>query len=58
MRCPWQVRSLLVDTRTPYVVDYASEYGGNTAHYMHRSVATAGEKGPWRETTGATFGVE
>jgi len=37
---------LLVDTRTPYVVDYQGQDGGETAHYMLRWVATTGEKGP------------
>lgn len=43
--------------RTPYAVDYVGEYGRNTGLDMLRWVGTTGEKGPWRETSGATVGV-
>ncbi|MCK4660107.1 MAG: hypothetical protein KAV82_11350 [Phycisphaerae bacterium] len=43
---PVELSFLLVDTRTPYVVDYLGEDGGKTAHYILRWVATTGEKGP------------
>ncbi len=44
---PSELSFLLVDTRTPYVVDYPGQDGGKTAHYMLRWVATTGEKGLW-----------
>lgn len=46
-----------MDTRTPYMVDFPTEDGGKTAHYMLRSVTTTGEKGPWSQTGSATIGA-
>ncbi len=44
-RHPSERNSLLLSTRTPYTVDYASEGGGKAAHNMLRWVAATSGKG-------------
>ena len=54
---PSELSFLSVDTRTPYVANFAGADGGQTAHYMLRWVSTSGEMGPWSETASATIGA-
>lgn len=46
---------LALDTRTPYLAEYAGADAGKTAHYWLRWVSSRGEKGPWSETVSATI---
>jgi len=52
---PSELSFVGLDTATPYMVEYAGEDGGKTAHYMLRWVRSDGEKGPWSETVSATI---
>jgi hypothetical protein len=54
---PSELTFLALDTRTPYVADYASTDAGQSAHYMLRWVNSRGEKGPWSQTVSATIGA-
>ena len=49
------LRFLGLDTRTPYIAEYAGADGGKPAHYMARWVNSRGEKGPWSETLTVTI---
>ena len=44
-------------TRSPHLVEHASQHAGQAAHYWVRWVSTRGEVGPWSETASATIGA-
>lgn len=52
---PNELTFLSVDTRTPYLANYAGADGGKNAHYMLRWINAKGEKGPWSETASGTI---
>lgn len=52
-----ELRFVALATRSPHVVDHASEHAGAIAHYWVRWVSTRGETGPWSETVSATVGA-
>jgi hypothetical protein len=54
---PSEFAFVALDTRTPYMLDFAGVDGGKNAHYLLRWVNTKGEKGPWSETATATIGA-
>ena len=54
---PSDLTFLAVDTRTPYVADFAGADVNKVAHYMLRWESTRGETGPWSETASATIGA-
>ena len=54
---PADLEFLALDTRTPYLAEYAGAQGNLVAHYMLRWVNSRGQKGPWSETASATIGA-
>lgn len=50
-----ELNFLGLDTRTPYLAEFAGADGSKMAHYMLRWVNSTGEKGPWSETASATI---
>lgn len=52
---PDELSFVVMDTASPYIVEFDGADGGKTAHYMLRWVKTGGEKGPWSETISATI---
>lgn len=54
---PSELDFLALDTKSPYLSEYAGAQGNMVAHYMLRWVNTRGQKGPWSETVSATIGA-
>jgi len=54
---PNELEFLALDTKTPYLAEYAGAQGNQIAHYMLRWVNSRGQKGPWSETVSATIGA-
>lgn len=52
---PAELAFLALDTKTPYVTEFAGADGGKMAHYMLRWINAKGDKGPWSETVSATI---
>lgn len=48
---------LVLDTASPYTVEFLGTDGGKNAHYLIRWVSNGNQHGPWSETVSMTIGV-
>lgn len=52
---PTDLAYVIMDPRSPYIIEYEDEDAGKTAYYMLRWVNSRGETGPWSQTVSATI---
>jgi hypothetical protein len=52
---PSDLEFVIMDPRSPYIIEYEDAEAGKTAYYMLRWVNSRGETGPWSQTVSATI---